>query len=304
MIVGLIDVDSHNFPNLVLMKLSSYHKALGDSVNFVKEGGSYHKVYQSKIFTFSKEPNIKYISEDFVKGGSGYDLKNTLPEEIEQCTPDYTIYPKVDYAVGYLTRGCPRNCPFCIVGEKEGKRVIRVGNLKDFWCEQKRIKLLDPNISASNDRNELFDQLIESTAEIDFTQGIDIRFISDVEIKQLLRMKLKTIHFAYDRMNQKDLIEKNLKDFSRKTRFKRNIVSVFVLVNYETTINDDMYRLRFIRSLNFQPYMMIFDKHKLQKGKSIYFRLQRWVNNPRFFWKYKTFDEYQKEHYKSQLKLT
>ena len=99
-------------------------------------------------------------------------------------------------------------------------------------------------------------------------------------------------HFAYDRMIEKDVIEKKLLNFKNKTGMNRSKVSVFVLVNFETDLDDDLYRLKFIRDLNFQPYVMVYDKHKLKHGKSIYFKMQRWVNNPRFFWKYETLDDY------------
>jgi len=301
MVVGLIDVDSHNFPNLALMKISSYHKSNGGVVDWVKDGGKYDKVYKSKVFTFSEEKNYIFDCDDVVIGGSGYDLKNVLSVEIESCFPDYTIYPNVDYAVGYMTRGCPRDCPFCIVGEKEGIKVSFVGNLESFWNGQKKIKLLDPNITASRNVLNLMDQLIESKAEIDFTQGLDIRFMTEKVIEKILKMRVKTIHFAYDRMNQKELIERNLTKFKEMTGFRRSKVSVFILVNYETTVEDDLYRIMFVRNLGFQPYVMIYNKHEIERGKSIYPRLQRWCNMPSVFWKYDNFNEYQRDTYKSVL---
>lgn len=296
--IGLIDVDSHNFPNLALMKISSYHKQLGDSVEMVKMFGEYDKTYRSKVFTFSEEPTIIYTTTEEIKGGSGYDLENKLPIEIESCFPDYSIYPNINYAVGFMTRGCPRKCPFCIVGDKEGEKVYKVSDLSGFWNGQKEIKLLDPNITAYKNRMELFDQLIKSKARIDFTQGLDIRFVGDAEIEKLMQMKLKTIHFAYDRMNQKELIERNLCNFKNRTGFNRSKVSVFILVNYETTVEEDLHRIMFVRSLNFQPYIMVYDKHNIERWKSIYPRLQRWCNMPSVFWKYDDFNQYQKDTYR------
>lgn len=290
--IGLIDVDGHNFPNLVLMKISAFHKQLGDRVTFVEPFDQYDIVYKSKVFTFSSDYDFIYTTKREVIGGSGYDLSIKLPVEIERMFPDYSIYPQYDYAVGYLTRGCPRNCPFCIVGEKEGHKSVQVGNVTDFWDGQKEIKLLDPNLTASTNRIELFKQLQETGALIDFTQGLDIRFMDDKIIEIIKNMRIKMFHFAYDRMNQKDLIESKLKDFKKKTRLNRSKVSVFVLTNYETTIEEDLYRIMFIRNLNFQPYVMVYNKHKLKRGESIYFKIQRWTNNPRFFWKYETLDDY------------
>lgn len=298
--IGLIDVDSHNFPNLALMKISAYHKSIGDNVSFVDDFGSYDTVYKSKVFTFSKEDEKIYSCDNIISGGTGYNLDSKLPKEIESMSPDYSLY-NYDYAVGYLTRGCPRRCPFCIVAEKEGTISYKVSDLNSFWNGQKEIKLLDPNITACKDLIPLLNQLIDSKASIDFTQGLDIRFMTDEVIDMILQMNVKTIHFAYDRMNQSQLIEKRLSRFREKTGYGRNKVSVFVLVNYETTIEEDMHRLDFIRSVGFRPYVMIYDKHKLPYGKSVHPRLQRWVNNVAFFYKYKDFNEYQQASYKHVL---
>lgn len=118
--IGLIDVDSHNFPNIPLMKISAWHKRNGDNVEFAIAGKRYDKVYISKIFTETKEPE-GIIAETIVRGGSGYDLKNVLPDEIEHIYPDYSLYPELTAgkAFGMLTRGCPRcNHRFCITPQK------------------------------------------------------------------------------------------------------------------------------------------------------------------------------------------
>ena len=120
--IGLIDVDSHNFPNLALMKLSSYHKSKGDNVEWWNGLKHYDRVYQSKVFdsTYTKDNEFCVMADEIVKGGTGYDLKNRLPDEIEHAYPDYSLYNIKSTAYGFLTRGCPRHCPFCIVSEKEG----------------------------------------------------------------------------------------------------------------------------------------------------------------------------------------
>lgn len=120
--VGLIDVDSHGFPNLALMKISAWHKKRGDSVEWWNGLKHYDLVYQSKVFdgTYSKDNEFVVMADKVVKGGTGYDLKNKLPNEVEHTKPDYGLYGITDTAYGFLTRGCPRGCPFCIVKPKEG----------------------------------------------------------------------------------------------------------------------------------------------------------------------------------------
>lgn len=147
--IGLIDVDSHNFPNLALMKISAYHKSKGDSVEWFLPLKQYDKVYMSKVFDFTNDYDGIIRANEIIKGGTGYDLKSVLPYKIEHMYPDYELY-NVKEAYGYLTRGCPRGCKFCIVGRKEGFSAYKVADLNEFWNGQKEIKLLDPNILACN----------------------------------------------------------------------------------------------------------------------------------------------------------
>ena len=167
--IGLIDVDSHHFPNLCLMKLSAYHKTKGDTVEWWNGFEKYDIVYKSKVFTevYTTEENTVIYADKIIEGGTGYDLENKLPYEIEHSYPDYSLYPKLtkDTAYGFLTRGCPRNCPFCIVSQKEGKQSVKVANLSEFWKGQKIIKLLDPNLLSCKDHIELLQQLIDSKAD-------------------------------------------------------------------------------------------------------------------------------------------
>ena len=146
--IGLVDVDGHRFPNLALMKISAWHKNYGDTVEWAGSLEHYDVVYMAKVFTFTPDDIQSYQADEIVKGGTGYDLISKLPNEIESCYPDYNLYGIEDTAYGYLSRGCPRKCQFCIVAEKEGMRAHKVANLSQFWSGQKHIKLLDPNLLA------------------------------------------------------------------------------------------------------------------------------------------------------------
>lgn len=164
--IGLIDVDSHNFPNLALMKISAHHKARGDTVDWWNGFIHYDIVYKSRVFddTYSADHITVKDADMIIAGGTGYDLTNKLPNEIEHQYPDYSIYPHHSEAYGFLTRGCPRNCPFCIVGEKEGRVSRHVADLSEFWRGQEKIKLLDPNLLACKNHESLLQQLISSGA--------------------------------------------------------------------------------------------------------------------------------------------
>jgi hypothetical protein len=287
--IGLVDVDSHNFPNLALMKLSAYHKSIGDKIEFCQGIlKKYDLVYKSKVFTFT-EDSFPIQSNKIVEGGSGYSLNLKLPLDIENIYPDYSLYNIKNTAYGYLTRGCPRNCSFCIVSSKEGKQSIKVNNLENFWKGQKEIVLLDSNILACKDRVDLLDQLIESKSSIDFNQGLDIKLVSYGIIDKIKKLKIKRIHFAWDNYDN-TLIEK-FRYFMDKTRFTRSKVIVYVLVNFNTEFKYDLFRIYTLRDLGYSPYIMIYNKINCKKK---YKHLARWVNSNIIFRACKNFDEYKK----------
>ncbi|MHA1304859.1 MAG: radical SAM protein, partial [Candidatus Heimdallarchaeaceae archaeon] len=171
--VGLVDVDGHNFPNLPLMKLSAWHKQGGDQVEWCNPLLPYDKVYLSKVFDFTPDFTTAINAKEMIKGGIAYGLDNKLPKEIEHIYPDYPLYNIKNIAYGFLTRGCPRNCDFCNVSQHQGNKAVKVADLKEFWSNQKEIKLLDPNLLACKDKYKLLQQLIDSNSWIDFTQGLD-----------------------------------------------------------------------------------------------------------------------------------
>lgn len=329
--IGLIDVDGHNFPNLPLMKISAWHKQQGDTVEWYEPMFSGHmdRVYMSKVFSFS--PDYQYIidADEIIKGGSGYAIEtkdgketyrterdSNLPVYIEHIYPDYSIYPEQtkDTAFGFLTRGCPRECDFCCVARKEGRRSYKVANLSEFWRGQRKIVLYDANILACEDHPDLLEQLIDSGARVDFNQGLDVRMTNDRNIEQIKKIKLDMIHFAYDRYTDKKIVEKKMREFKEATGYDKDKgrIMVYILTNFDTTIEEDIERIQFCRELRFAPYPMIYNKGEffemngkrkpLQELLKKYTmeqiehaetckRLQRWCNN-RIFWKIPTFEEY------------
>lgn len=267
--IGLIDVDGHNFPNLALMKISAYHKQQQDHVEKIIPMLSYDKVYMSKIFDESPDFDTCINAKEIELGGRAYDKKKVLPKEIENIYPDYSLYNIKNEAYGYLTRGCPRACPFCDVVNIEGKISHKVADLSQFWKGEKNIKLLDPNTLAAKEKIELLDQLITSKAWIDFTQGLDIRFMTEEIIEKIMQIKIKMIHFAWDTEKDSDLILKNLEKFKILSNLEMRKTRVYVLVNYNTDFEFDLYRVYKLKDLGYDPYVMIKDKHKFvnERGK-------------------------------------
>ena len=229
-----------------------------------------------------------------VDGKEVYDKSKDPPllPEIEHIYPDYSLYPELtkDTAYGFLTRGCPRGCGFCHVAPKEGRCSVKVADLSEFWIGQKNIVLCDPNILACPDHMELLQQLVDSKAKVEFNQGIDIRLVNDRNIELLKQIRLQGIHFAFDRWEDKDVIEPKLRQFAAKTHFDKNRgrVMVYILTNFNTTLEQDIYRIQLCRELKFSPYPMIYDK---EHADPVYKKLQRWCNNF-IFWKVPTFEDY------------
>lgn len=217
-------------------------------------------------------------ADEIIKGGTGYDLKNKLPDDIEHIYPDYSLYPDLtkDTAYGFLTRGCPNDCPFCIVSKKEGRKSVKVADLGEFWNGQKNIKLLDPNLLACNEHLTLLQQLIDSKAVVDFTQGLDARLINENNIELLAKIKVKMVHFAFDLMKNEKAIIKGLKLFKEITKIDERKTGVYILTNFNTTTEEDLYRIYTVRDLGYMPYVMIFNK---PTAPQVTKDLQRWCNN-------------------------
>ena len=292
--VGLIDVDGHNFPNLALMKISAWHKAQGDTVEWWDGLKYYDRVYMSKVFDDTYTPDMEHCIQagEVVKGGTGYGLDNRLPIEIEHIYPDYSLYPQYtkDTAYGFLTRGCPERCGFCCVSQKEGPRSVKVADVNEWWAGQKNIKLLDPNLLACTDAVDLLHQLADTGSWIDYTQGLDARRLTRRNIEALNNTMVKMLHFAWDRIGTSREVLRGLELYQKYGAVKDcRKLRVYVLVNFGSTMDQNLYRTYTLRNMGFDPYVMVYDKPNSPKEIR---RLQRWVNNKFIFRSCERFEDY------------
>lgn len=304
--IGLIDVDGHNWPNLALMRISAWHKAQGDHVEWWwSDLEHYDIVYKSKIYSDSYTPDVPDpLNADLViKGGSGYCIslvdgvevfdksKNTpLDPKVEAMFPDYSIYPQIKFAISMTSRGCPRGCAFCHVAAKEGKCSVKVADVSDFWnpsVGKREIRILDPNILACKDKRDLMRQYKDTGAILDFTQGLDIRLINDEDVADINEMRLRILHFAWD--NPEDDLKDRFEYFARRFRRNTHLGMVYVLTNFNSTMEQNLYRIYTLRGLGYDPYVMIYDKPHAPKEIR---DLQRWCNNKVIFKKCGRFEDY------------
>lgn len=310
--IGLIDVDGHNYPNLPLMKLSAWHKSKGDQVEWYDTWSGlfeqYDKVYLSKVFSFTKDYSQPIYAKEVIRGGTGYcittengkeifhkEKNNNLPYEVEHIYPDYSLYPEktADTAFGFMSRGCPRGCSFCHVKDKEGLCSSKVADLSEFWNGQGNIELLDPNTLACKDWRDILGQLIESKAKVNFNQGLDIRMMTEEKAEMLSKISISMLHFAWDRYEDKEIIQPKFKIFREKSQISFRNLGVYVLVGDKERriLDSDLERIYWLRENGFSPYVMIYDKENLPRGHELKM-LQRWVNNRFVFRKCNSFTEY------------
>ena len=275
--VGLFDIDS-KYHNLALMKISAWHKSFGDQTELYSPlmKKTYDRVYVSKIFS---KRNIEegYIPENSIIGGSGYNLKAVLPYDIEHSMPDYSLY-NLNYSLGFTTRGCIRNCKFCIVPEKEGK-IREHAEVEEFLNPKSNIVvLLDNNFLALPSHIEKLQKYIKKGWRMDFNQGIDIRLINKENAELLAKVKhRKQIHFAWDQMNYEKQVKEGLKILFRTGISPRKIM-VFILCNYDTTLKEDIYRYGELHNLNVTPYVMIYGKGNKEIKKFARYVNRRWIS--------------------------
>lgn len=209
MLIGLHDAEKEHFkkktfPNYALMKISAWHKSQGDTVEWWNPLMRYDRVYSSKVFDFV--PDNPYLPKDAIRGGTGYrdiPMNQELPPEIDDIYPDYSIYPECDYAIGYITRGCPNKCPWCVVPKKEG-------NIRPYrsWqdivrTDTDKLVLMDNNILSCEHGIRQLGSLISSGYKIDLNQGMDARLVDERIAGILSRLQwIRFIRFSCDQKAQ------------------------------------------------------------------------------------------------------
>lgn len=311
--IGLIDVDS-KIPNLALMKISSYYKSLGEEVEFVQEEKEYEKIFASSIFTRSKpicENLLDKYGDKIEIGGTGWDIEKWLPDEIEKMKPDYDLYSVddiyhkmqgtmtkerkrkkakeiVDAGMGFTSRGCIRKCGFCFVPQKEGE-FRDVAEIKDLINPRSNVLILhDNNFTADPFCIDKLKEIKERELKVDINQGCDVRIMTDEKAYWLGQVKhLRSLHYAWDLMGFEKQVLEGIEVLSKHVKKYKHMC--FMLVGFNTTFEEDMYRFKTLTSLKVDPYVMRYNERKDDIRLN---HFARWVNG-RIYRKCTDFEDYE-----------
>ena len=298
--VLLIDVDRGNFPNLALMKISRFHKLRGDKVGFNISDPD--RVYISVVFTKNRNKALsaariyKLCGKEILIGGSGYNYNIKLPDEIEYLMPDYELY-NIDYGMGFTSRGCIRKCPFCIVPKKEGY----IRHHQYVWeflpNDFNKVVLLDNNFLASPTFKENIEYLIDNQIKVNFNQGLDLRLVNEENARLIAECKYYDFHFkrrsiyvAWDWVKLERVVFRGL-NLLIDAGIKPHHIMVYVLTGFNTTFEEDLYRVTKLIKFGVKPYVMIYNRDDPQNKYDPRLKhLQRWIN--RFYYQFVSWEDY------------
>ena len=305
--VGLLDLDNTGFPNLALMKLSAWHKQKGDDIWFNFPLNEVDQTYVSCVFPKNRHklPSLDHI----VFGGTGFGWPgrysvgfleclpdSELPPQIEHTKPDYSLY-NATASYGFTSRGCIRHCPWCVVPEKEGN-IKSNATIYEFWDRKYRnIILLDNNLLASpNWRMTLTDLLMENL-RVDFNQGLDIRLVNTENADYLAKLKyIKRLRFAFDDIRMEKQFRKGI-DILKKVKITLSSLSIYFLIGFNSSLEEDLERLRIIQGYGASPFAMKYEevngvKATVDRSNRELHEFARWVNLPHGYYKHFSFEKW------------
>lgn len=272
--VGLIDIEP-KIVNTANMQISEFHKARGDTVEWWTplEHRGFDVVYCSSLFDFTDKSGIP---DDVICGGTGFDVSSRLSQVMEDCNYDYTIYPKCKTSYVWFSKGCNRNCPWCVVPEKEGK--FHLVKRKLLNPKGQYITVMDNSFFSNPNWRDVISWLGDMPVDI---QGIDVRVLTEEMCKALnglRRWESKQFKIAWDEGD---------KDLTSKLKFMLRFVKpykimCYVLIGYYYSPDMDLHRVETLRSLGIDPFVMPYNKKDLYQKA-----FARWVNHKAIFKKVK-----------------
>lgn len=275
--IAITQIDG-KWPNLALAKIAAWHKACGDETDWFSPLRPADITYASKVFLDT--PDNPYLPLDTRRGGAGYDSYTKLGQGIERMKPDWSLWPEWDRDMGFTTRGCIRKCGFCSVHGREGNLHV-VADLEEISTGRREMVLLDANITAAP-----IEHLRRVTAaatrlaiRLDYSQGLDARLLTDEQARLVVSAPHKReFHIAFDHVRDENAVRRAIKLFQAAGLDTRHDLMVFVLVGFDTTEDEDLYRIELVRDLGAVPFVMRYDRSDLYQQK-----LARWCNRASVF---------------------
>lgn len=282
--VAIAQVDG-KWPNLALAKLAAWHRGRGDEVGRFNPLFPAGRTYASKVFTDT--PDDPYLPDDAVRGGSAYDFTTVLDDEVERTRPDWSAWPWWKHDVGFTTRGCVRRCPFCIVPRKEGRLRV-VAEFGDVWTGRRTMYLHDNNITAAPIEHfrKVTDDASRAKVYVSFDQGFDARLLTDehaaiIGSSGCFRRGIKgfeaRVHLAFDHVGDEEAVRRSIR-LLEKHGTAADRLTYYVLIGYDSTPEEDTYRVELLRSLGAHSYAMPFNRRDPYQS-----RFCRWVNSKPLF---------------------
>jgi len=262
-------------PNIAIMKISTYHKQKGDNVDWYNPLFDFNDtdiLYESILFNFT-EPYNYYPNCKIIKGGTGIDISKKLDPEIDKILElDYSLYPDCDYSMQFYSRGCIRNCSFCVVREKEGY----IYPVKPFKLNPKgkHIEILDNNFFANPEWEYAIEDLLRINQPVNL-HGVDVRLLDEKQCEALNKLKLKkqiAIAWDFPQINLRPQLEKAV------NWIKPYKLMCYVLIGFNSTPEEDLFRVEELRKLKIDPFVMPYDKNNTYQK-----RFERWVNMKAIF---------------------
>lgn len=276
--VGLYNLEE-NINNTAMMQVSHYYKKQGDEVELYNHffHDSYDEIYAFSIFNYTDKG---YVTSDMIKGGTGFNIYSKLPLEIEDSDLDYSIFPSCQTSYVWFSRGCIRECPFCVVSKKEGH--IHPVSPKNLNPNGEWITVMDNNFFANPEWEESIKQLKKWNQKVDL-QGFDIRIFEKEHGRALQGLRLyKQLKFAWDNPKE-DLIE-NIEELLEY--IKPYKLMCYLLIGFDSSVEEDMYRIETLRSYKIDPFVMPYNRRDSYQNA-----LARWVNHKAIFKKV-SWDDY------------
>lgn len=287
------------------MRLSTWYKRQGAEVDFMRLGLAYYPTRKNErvivdtegydaafcscVFSGTRQ---YVVGENIIFGGTGVDAKISLPEGMDKMPLDYSLYPENDSSYGFISRGCNRDCYFCVVPQKEGR--VKVVDSIDAIIQHDKVEFLDNNFLQIPEHKEILKALIERGVKCRFMQGLDIRMIDEENAFLLSQLNYMGEYiFAFDDAKYVRIIAQKLELLNWRRPWQ---LKFYVYIHPGMNLSETRFRLTWLRVHECLPYLMRDLSCWGHENEGFYNDLAAWCNQPGFFKKMDFFEFVERRH--------